>query len=461
MDRFGRFLPPRKALLLALLLGLGLRAGWSFVSPYRNAEVWSEVRNETDLINVHAIDVSHGLGIVNEDGMPSGRRPPGAIFFLAFFYKIFGVHPWVPFVLNQILTVLTLYLLYRITQHLNSPGVTSLSLLLFALNPPGVICSNIVMDEHWAMPLWFWGIDLFLRTWKDFTWRKTFFLGIVFGLASFVRPESSVMPYVAGAAGIFHNKKKLPWLAKTAFLTFIVLAVNFPWAVRNYLAWRKPIYYSATGGFLYATLNPLARGNWSGIPGKETPFYSEELARAKDEGEVHAIGVKLAAQWVKKNPSDFVLLSLQKALFFFSPDSFEWALTIAFEKGEDPRKPPFPAPLLRFLTFTERLFHTVLVYSFFPLTGLFLSLVYRKIDPDRRAAVTFILFAIASRIVMNSVFSPNSRYRFQFEPLMMLLAVYFFYELAGFFSGKRTAYLPKKTGLESAAGVGSVEASIR
>lgn len=443
MEKFAQILPPAKALLLALVLGLGLRAAWISVSPYQNAVTRSEVWNETDLINVHAIDVSRGLGITNEDGSPSGRRPPGAIFLLGFFYRVFGVNPWIPLALNQFLFGIALYLLYRLAQHLKAPAVTSLTVLFFAVNPPSVISSNIVMDEHWAIPFWFWSMDLFLRGWRHFTWPKTFLFGIVLGIASFVRPEASVMPYAAGGTGILHGKNKLSWVAKTILMLVLVLAVNLPWAIRNYRAWEKPVYYSATGGFLYATLNPTARGNHSGIPGKDSPYYSKEFASVKNEGEAHVVGLKLATQWMKENPSDFILLTLQKALLLFSPDSFEWALNITFEKHHGQQPDDFPRGLFPFLMLMERLFHTGIVYSFFPLTLLFLFWGYRKLDSHQRAVVTFLLLAVGSRIAMNSVFAPVARYRFQFEPLMFLLALYFFQELAG------TVFLRRKLSVEA------------
>ena len=214
----------------------------------------------------------------------------------------------------------------------------------------------------------------------------------------------------------------------------LIYAVNLPWAIRNYRTWHKPIYFSATGGYVYSVFNPLATGIISQLPAKGEPYYSEAYSQAKSEGEGHMIGMAMAKKWIRENPATFVSLTIQKALWLMSPDNFEWAVTLT-HTGDHERERKVSSKQELILTRIERIWYSFFLYGFFFL--LLVSLFVQKKAPTfrNRAYVTFLL-SILGTLAGYALLYAFAKYRFPVEPLMMVLTIYLAINLWGIFAAK-------------------------
>ncbi len=126
----------KKIFLIIVVIGLLLRLFWLSFSTYEPKSSWNHPPvNDNDLIHISAVDITHGVWMVDQSGTPTGRRPVGYPMFLACLYKIFGVKTFLIWASNLILYLISIYFLYRLAELAFSSQVAILSALLFALFP--------------------------------------------------------------------------------------------------------------------------------------------------------------------------------------------------------------------------------------------------------------------------------------------------------------------------------------
>ncbi len=419
-------LNPHKVLTFSLMTGFLLRLLWIGLAPTLPYSDWGHPdMDESDIIHLQAISASQGQELTNEDGTPSGRRPVGYIFFIALLYRVFGVHPWMVMGLQLLLSTFVIYQVFRLVRFLGVPWITHLVTFLWAVYPPAVISSGIVLDEHLFIPLWFWSLEILLRNAGALSWKKAAGLGLLWGVSTVVRTQSIMMPVLAAFWGLCYFRGKISWLMKCALMMALLLAVNLPWAARNYRVWGIPIYYTATGGFVYSMLNPYSRGDITRVPEKGERYYSEEFHHVKNEAEAHVIGWAMAKKWVLENPVDFLVLMTQKTLWLMSPDNFEWAVNLHAPLNQRTGRIP-PAGAVRALTFLERLFHNVFLYGFLFLFFSGFLTGARGLFKNREFIFFFLL--IAAWIGLHAILNPFAKYRFPMDPFFFAVTLYFFHK---------------------------------
>lgn len=419
------FFAARKWLYISLAAGLLIRLAWLNLAPYQTYTEWnmSAALNESDVINIQALENAQSKGILNADGTPSGRRPMGYIYFLSFFYKILGPHPAIPVILQTLLTLLFITLYYLLLARHFPPGIAGFSGLILAFYPPLVISTNIVLDEYLFLPLWFLGMLVFLNNFPALSWKTTFFLGIIWGLSTVVRTQSIVMPAVVFLTGLILRQPVKKWSLKCLVMGLLLLSVNIPIAIRNYQAWGVPVYYTATGGFIYSMLNPFTRGDITRVPEKGEPYYSEAFHQAKNEGEEHIFGLRMARKWVLENPWDFLHLCGQKILWFFSPDNSEWALSLHADT-ENRNGVKLPSAFKKWVSLADKTIQTFFIFSFFALLVLTLTKI---IKIQNRPAPVFLLITFLSWITLHAISNPYVKYRLIIDILIFPLTFFLFY----------------------------------
>ncbi|MGO0123377.1 glycosyltransferase family 39 protein [Desulfothermobacter acidiphilus] len=181
---------------------------------------------------------------------PSAYITPGYPLFLAPFLWL-APERWALLLARYaqvLLSVASVYLAYRLGRRW---GKGELSAALVAFYPPFILVSGLLLTET----LFTFFLLLFLDRWLEAgaSPRQWFWLGVIGGLATLVRPTGVVLVLVGLAFCCFQGRKALKALL-CGLLGFCV--VMSPWWVRNYCTFHRPILLSTGGG------NPLLLGTY-------------------------------------------------------------------------------------------------------------------------------------------------------------------------------------------------------
>lgn len=142
-------IPVRRAFWIILAAALLLRVGWLGFSSYEPKTGWHPTDMiESDVTNVHAIELTRGVWFHDAQGRPSGRRPIGYPVLLGLIYRIFGVHNTAGYTLNLVLFALSLWLLFRIAQTHFGDQAAVLAAFFYAIYPMSVYSIKMMTDEH-------------------------------------------------------------------------------------------------------------------------------------------------------------------------------------------------------------------------------------------------------------------------------------------------------------------------
>jgi hypothetical protein len=417
------------ALCVVLLLGLVLRIGWIQFSSHEPSMQRPVQKNisESDLINVHAIDLIQGRWFLNEDGSPSGRRPIGYPMVLSLCYKIFGVHLAVVWGLHLFLYLAAALLIYGIAGRLFGTGVALLSALFFSIYPTSVYSIKLITDEHLFLPVWYLGLYLLIRECGGNRYRRLSWLwyGLIFGYATMIRTHTIFMPVVIALA---YWLKRWPWkvILGTSFLTLLLMqGMNAPWVIRNYKAWGVPVMYTATSCFLYAQYHPgVTPEGSSTMPQKGDPEYSEELEHAPNEGVSHQICSRLMKQFMINHPGEALQLGISRVLLFMNWNRWGgvWPLFYQYTQG-NPTRPISPKLRKLLEELAYQAYHFLL--HAFVLAVVLLIHRCRSLLPQTLVGLSVLSTSFFFWLLEHMIIYPDRKYRYPLEPLMMIVACYF------------------------------------
>lgn len=413
--------------LLFLLLGLGLRLGWVLQSSHVTKDYWAQQHMvESDWINRQAIDLTEGIWFRGVDGQPSGRRPIGYPMFLAIFYKLFGSNIWVAHLLNLTLFAVSFLLLYWIARKIFDKRVALAALLFYACYPVSIYSYGMVLDEHLFLPLWYAGLFLLVREiFKRPVKGALIWYGLLFGYCTMTRTHTIFMPVVVGFAYVL---LRYPW--RRVFLAVIMVAflsqlINLPWVVRNYRVWGVRVLYTATANYVYTVVNSSATPEGVGhIPVRGEEGYSEEIEQAShtNEGLYHVLCNQAMKKWVLAHPLQFLSLGTSRAFYFMDwARTGVWSIWLQYEPGTyDPAR-PLPQNLRHFFEEAAYSAYYVLLMSFL-FSIIYLICRRASFSHEQRIAMMTIgacfLFWCAEQMFI----TPDKKYRFPLEPLMMMYA---------------------------------------
>ena len=427
-------LSTRNVLAAVVFLGLFLRLAWLGFSSYTPLTTWnSQHMLESDVTNVHAIELTQGIWFHWSDGMPEARRPIGYPMLLALAYKLFGANLWVAYTLNLLLYVLAALLLFLITKLIFSERIALLAAFFFSVWPVSIYSIKLITDEHLFLPLWYFGLYLLLREVKGSKIRwPLFWYGLIFGYATMTRTHSIFMPFVVAFA---YFLVKRPW-KKIVFAFFAVAilmqAVNLPWVIRNYSIWKVVVPYTLTGYGLYTWVNGNATAEMPADPPKKGESgYSEELdqaIQAKDVGLQHQYGAREMRRWILGHPLQFLKLGTGRVLVFvgWNRAGGVWPIWHQYYPGSfDPKRPIAPA-VREFFEETAFAFYYILLFSFI-FSVVFLVRRWEFIDSGSRACAWVLGACLFFWLAGQMVIFADRKYRYPLEPLMMI-PVSFFYD---------------------------------
>lgn len=203
------------------------------------------------------------------DHVRTAYWPVGYPFFLSLFVRIFGPELWVAKAVNTLLTSAIAAATYGTAWKLGAgKGVATAAGLLAAVSPPLVAYSGIIASEPLytllAMLAVLAGLAAASHT-KNWAWA-----GMWAGLATHVRPQAVLVPFIlAAATHRFESGKRKTSFWKVLLTVAIAGALTLlPWFVRNLNLYGKPVFVSTNGGDnLWIGSNPEATGRYMTPPG--------------------------------------------------------------------------------------------------------------------------------------------------------------------------------------------------
>lgn len=425
----------RAAFLAVLAAGLVLRLGWIAFSSHEPETAWGARHLlESDVTNIHAIELTRGIWFHNAEGLPSGRRPIGYPLLLGALYKIFGPHAEIGWAANVALFAATLWFLFRITELILGPRAGLVAAFLFSTYPVSIYSVKLMTDEHLFLPLWYGGLLLLVKEIRrERVPGALWIYGVLFGFATMTRTNTIFMPAVVAFAYRLIGKSWKGAIGAFVLVFALMMAVNAPWVVRNYRAWGVPVLYTATAPFIYIQVNSTANAAGNGhIPERGEPGFSEDVERARDsgnEGLYHAACARAMREWILANPLRFGVMGIERVLIFmgwgrggvwpiwfqYSPESF------------DPAR-PLSQPVREFLE--ESAYFAYYAVFFCAVFGLVrIVYVWRVLDPAARVSLWMLGTCAVFWLLQHMIIYPDRKYRFPLEPLMMIAASFFLEKL--------------------------------
>ncbi len=437
---------PKTAFLLIGVIALGvlLRIGWIGLSTYTPKTAWdSGPMLESDLANIHAVELTKGIWFEDADGKPMARRPIGYPLVVGLFYKIFGTKAVVLYVLNLMLFVAGAWFLYLLGQHIFSERIGLLATFFYSIYPTSIYSIKLVTDEHLFIPLWFLGLVFLVKEIKGRPVRcPLFWYGLIFGVATMTRTHSIFMSFVV--AGVYFLMR-MSWkkiLAGFFVITLLTGLIALPWAVRNYKIWQAPVFYTANDFFVYRAVNSSATPEGNGhIPQKGEEGYSEELEKAAqsgNEGLYHSLCGREIRRWILTHPKQFLLMGTCRAIYFmgWNRAGGVWPLWFQFSEGSfDPAR-PMPQRLKDFFEETAYGAYYFLLFCFL-FSLIFLIRRWRTLSRPTQISILAIGACFVFWLVEHMVIYPDRKYRYPLEPLMIILASTFLDFLLFEFQWKR------------------------
>lgn len=424
------------AFILILALGLFLRIEWLGYSSHTPQSYWNPKHMlENDVINVSAIDLTHGKWFLTPDGLPSGRRPIGYPIVLALCYKIFGVNLLVAWILNLALFGLTIFFLFLMAQKIFGEKIALITGLLFTIYPMSIYSIKLLTDEHLFLPVWYAGLFMLFRILAgrkirlDWLW-----LGLIFGYATIIRTHAIFMPFVAGLTYWLIRRSIKKTFGMIFGVMLVMQIINVPWVIRNYKAWGVPVIYTATGSFVYSQVNSNTTPEGGGhIPNEGEPGYSLELDAAfqsGNEGKIHQVANREMSKWIRQHPIQFLELGTARLLNFmcFNRKSGVWAIWHQYYPGSfDPSRPLSQKSRKRLEDYAFAFYYVVFFSSFCAI--IILIRRWKTLAPLTKNCLLILGACFFFWFLEHMIIFPDRKYRFPLEPLMLITTAYFFYNI--------------------------------
>ncbi len=260
--------------------------------------------------------------------------PPGVVYYLEFFYRIFGASPAVARICILLFYPAFAYLLYALIKKLSNRKAANLTVLFFSLYPSYIILSIEPITEMPATVLLLVATGLLLRLSRRAAWGDMTLLGVDLGCLTLTRP--SCMLLVITVPIYLWVKTRRPWFSVLPLLLAGLLVGS--WIIR---------LYQRTGHFLiinYSSSQNVFLGN-----NPYTPLYATWWFASHTEGEVgvpegfvkmnrkilrqpwfvqNTLYRQIAVRSILSRPDLFLVRTFSRIRVYFAFDSYTGSLLL-------------------------------------------------------------------------------------------------------------------------------------
>ena len=202
-----------------------------------------------------ALSVAHGAPF------PTMDRVWGYVYFLAFWYRLFGDHPWVPLCAQVLLNATIPWMLYHMVRIEIGPrvavvtallaGVFSFNTIYAATQASDSMCTVLVVAAMLCLTL-----GRARQRWTYFA-----LAGLAIGIAYQFRPNFVLYPPFVAAVLLLAGPRSRRAFAQLAIFAAVFVLAATPWIVRNYL-WSGLFVPASTHGAKQLWFGTLQSGDY-------------------------------------------------------------------------------------------------------------------------------------------------------------------------------------------------------
>ena len=323
---------------------------------------------------------------------------PGYPFFLASTYKVFGYKHWVVRLIHVLIGSFSCLLGYLIGARIFNKAVGLFAACIMAVHPYLSLLTAYLLAETLFTFLLLLTVFWLIKSDQGLSLGYCLAIGICLGIAALTKPLMLAFPaFLFLWAWLNFQNKKVAF--KVTFLIVLFMSLTIaPWTYRNYRISGEFIpLCTGIGDNLWEGNNPEVFQNVD----KRGMRYFPEKIRIKEDlsgPELDRRYARLAWQFIRENPRQFIILLYYKFLRFW-----QWG---------------YPSTLRnKIIIFLYGIF-------FFPfmIAGFFLSFKY-----SRRSWILHILALYFTTVILIFFASDGTsgiRYRVPLEPYLSIFAAY-------------------------------------
>ncbi len=358
--------------------------------------------------------ISRGHGFVDPFALYIGHRlapsalfPPAYSVFLAFFDTLGAqTREWHLFI-GCCLGAVTVILCGYLARHFLSDGASLLVAAMAAVYPPLLGADTSGMSETLYVPLVLATLLLAMECTSRRLWPWVF-MGVTLGLAALTRGDGLIYLPILVVPIAFCSKssarRKTALIGLTATIVIVVLA---PWAIRNEVAFGRPVLLAndsstAIGGAnCDATYHGRYLGSWVHACLNANRPGAEQMSETQLNDKIREEGISYMGHHLGRLPL-VVVVRLLRTYGLYSPT-------------QDFRAPGdiYEVELIGWLVYIALLPFAVIGAR---------ELIVRRADLPRRQVIALVAPLIAVTLVTVVTYG-NPRFRIAAEPTLLVLAV--------------------------------------
>lgn len=239
---------------------------------------------------------------------PSAYRAPGASFFWAGIYWLFGHRFSLVRIAQCVLDTLTIVLIYRIARICFGGIVALLAAAIYTIWPIALLYSSVLGSEPLYTFLFCWFLLRSLQFAEAPAWPRAVEAGLLLGLALLTRGNAVMMVGLMFLWGIVQFRKTPRRMMRACAIPLIALLTLIPWTIRNYRVLHAFVPIETGGGdVLLGSYNrviandPFYYGYWV-FPTAYLPEYAQQITAPNNEVERDHVEIRLATQWILDHP---------------------------------------------------------------------------------------------------------------------------------------------------------------
>jgi 4-amino-4-deoxy-L-arabinose transferase-like glycosyltransferase len=275
--------------------------------------------------DTYAWNVAQGNGyrgpspdVVDQNHLTAYRAPAPSLF-LAGLYLVFGHTPVAAYLADIVLAVLTVWLIFQITQRCFDRRAAWLAAVFYAFYPISLyygLTLNSEIFSTFLLCLFVW-CCLGIKDGRGARWAIG--AGIALGLVLLSKPGFVFLLPLLPIWALSVCGRRMQLWRRALVIPVLAALLIAPWLIRNLIVMHAFIPFSTGGGSLLLQANNrqvIEDPSYSGYAVFDycLPEYAGPIRAANDEVKRDAIAKKFAVQWLKANPDKWFYLLRSKFL---------------------------------------------------------------------------------------------------------------------------------------------------
>lgn len=186
-------------------------------------------------------------------------RTPGYPAFLAFFYVIFGVKPYLVLFVQILLNVFSVYILFSLCKRIWNEKVALIAAFLLSIDPHQILFCHFLFADTLYATLFLLTFYFFVKGLQEERTRFFIYSAIFLGLNLLTKPVIQFYPFALVLFLFIWTKFSFTFRLKNALIILLLSYVFvLPWMMRNYIRFNNFSICSISGNSMFFYNIPLA-----------------------------------------------------------------------------------------------------------------------------------------------------------------------------------------------------------